>query len=212
MPGSIKFAATALVACPALAVPLGGNQSYAYGINGRREVAGRSWPAGSQTAYAHLYRNGRMTEGNALIDPAGGWELLEARGIDESGPIAGRGRFDGRALACRLDPVPTATPPPLASAEPPPTPNPAHWLCLVSDVSPSPEPPGEKKTAIELCRTRLLRSPPGGVIVSWEGSKNSDLEVAFRWRQFYGNWPSAPPLQCSWRAGRGRKPLPSKAM
>ena len=122
---------------------LGGNQSYAYGINGRGEAAGRSWLAGSQTRYAHLWWNGRMTEGNALIDPAGGWELLEARGIHESGPIAGRERFDGRAPACRLDPVPTATPPMLASAEPPRAPNPEPGTLVL---------PG-----IGLCRRRRSR-------------------------------------------------------
>jgi probable HAF family extracellular repeat protein len=103
---------------------LGGNQSYAYGINGRGEVVGHSWLVDSQTTHAYLYRDGRMTDLNALIDPAGGWELLEAYGINESGQIAGRGRFDGQTLAYRLDPVPTATPPMLASAELPPTPNP----------------------------------------------------------------------------------------
>ena len=90
---------------------LGGNQSYAYGINGGGGVVGHSLLAGSQTTHACLYRNGRMTDLNALIDPAGGWELLEAYGINESGQIAGRAWFDGRALACRLDPAPTATPP-----------------------------------------------------------------------------------------------------
>jgi probable HAF family extracellular repeat protein len=104
---------------------LGGAQSYAYGINNAGEVVGQSWLTGSPTTHAFLYRSGRMTDLNTLIDPAGGWELVEAYGVNDSGQIVGLGLLGGRTLAYRLDPV-------LASGQqaslltdgPPPTPNP----------------------------------------------------------------------------------------
>ena len=84
---------------------LGGMQSYAYGINTSGAVVGHSWLAGSNVTHAYVYRNGWMTDLNTLIDPASGWELLEAYGINDSGQIAGMGLYNGQALAYRLDPA-----------------------------------------------------------------------------------------------------------
>ena len=42
---------------------------------------------------------------NTLIDPASGWVLLEATGINNSGQICGNGFFNGHYLPFRLDPV-----------------------------------------------------------------------------------------------------------
>jgi probable HAF family extracellular repeat protein len=104
---------------------LGGPHSYAYGINGAGDVVGHSWLAGSLATHAFLYRDGRMTDLNTLIDPACGWELLEAYGINDSGQIVGLGLVGGRTLAYRLDPILTAPLPtsPL-SGDPPLTHNP----------------------------------------------------------------------------------------
>ena len=50
--------------------------------------------------------SGAMVDLNTLIDPASGWELLEAHGINDSGQIAGHGMIGGQTHAFLLTPTP----------------------------------------------------------------------------------------------------------
>jgi probable HAF family extracellular repeat protein len=55
----------------------------------------------------YLYSNGTMTDLNTLIDPASGWTLSTANGINDSGWIVGSGRNSvGQVHAFLLTPVP----------------------------------------------------------------------------------------------------------
>jgi hypothetical protein len=54
-----------------------------------------------------LYTKARgMVDLNDLIDPALGWELLQALGINDLGQIVGHGRINGQTHAFLLTPVP----------------------------------------------------------------------------------------------------------
>jgi hypothetical protein len=44
---------------------------------------------------------------NVLVDPAAGWTLEAAYGINDAGQIVGWGWYGGRQSAFRLDPVPS---------------------------------------------------------------------------------------------------------
>jgi probable HAF family extracellular repeat protein len=75
---------------------LGGEQTSAGGINARGQIVGRSSiDPGNTVPHAFLYSNGQMTDLNTLIDPALGWTLGAARGINDSGQIAGQGYHSG---------------------------------------------------------------------------------------------------------------------
>ena len=82
---------------------LGGNYSEGFAINDLGHVVGESTTA-SGAHHAFLYANGRMVDLNSLIDPASGWVLVSARGVNFSGQIAGYGTFQGRTRAFRLSP------------------------------------------------------------------------------------------------------------
>lgn len=82
-----------------------GGDSFGYGINNAGEVVGRS-EINSQRSAAFLYSNGVMTDLNTLIDPASGWILGEARGINDAGQIVGFGLASGGVHAFLLTPVP----------------------------------------------------------------------------------------------------------
>ncbi len=47
-----------------------------------------------------------MQDLNDLIDPASGWTLRVATGINDSGQIVGVGAIGGHEHAFRLDPIP----------------------------------------------------------------------------------------------------------
>ena len=74
---------------------LGGRQSFAYDINSARQIVGYSDTVGDLETAAYLWQAGVMTDLNSLIDPAAGWTLYQASGINDSGQIA--------AYGCRLE-------------------------------------------------------------------------------------------------------------
>lgn len=79
------------------------------GINERGTFAGTSWTLGNTIGYIGL--NGTLVDLNTLVDPALGWEITEAMGINDSGQVVGIGCRDYICGAVRLD---------LASAVPEP--------------------------------------------------------------------------------------------
>lgn len=79
---------------------LGGptNNSYAKAINNRAWIVGSAdMPSGTNQAF--LWRNGVLTNLNDLIDPASGWVLTDATGINEHNEIVGTGLFQGQPRA-----------------------------------------------------------------------------------------------------------------
>jgi probable HAF family extracellular repeat protein len=73
---------------------LGGDTSYAYGINNQGMIVGSAETTGG-TFRAFLYYNDAMTNLNNFIDPASGWILEEAWAISDTGFIVGLGRYNG---------------------------------------------------------------------------------------------------------------------
>jgi probable HAF family extracellular repeat protein len=74
-------------------------------INGKGQVVGGAQTETGQGG-AFLYTEARgMLDLNTRIDPALGWELLEAHGINDGGQIAGDGYHHGKLRAFRLTPV-----------------------------------------------------------------------------------------------------------
>jgi probable HAF family extracellular repeat protein len=82
---------------------LGGTESRGFAINDAGHVVGESRTA-SGAIHAFLYANEHMVDLNTMIDPASGWVLVSARGVNNSGQIAGYGTFEGRTRAFRLSP------------------------------------------------------------------------------------------------------------
>ncbi|NML60392.1 PEP-CTERM sorting domain-containing protein [Massilia sp. RP-1-19] len=85
---------------------LGGGRSFGYGINGLGQVVGSSGLEGDLDMHAFIYSAGALTDLNALIDPASGWVLHEARGINDLGQIAAFGCMGENCQAVLLDLVP----------------------------------------------------------------------------------------------------------
>ncbi len=89
---------------------LGGSYSAAFGINTKGQVVGWSDWSGtvfSSDIHAFLYDNGTMTDLNDLIDPASGWKLYGAGGINDAGQIVGWGyNSSGQQEAFLLTPTP----------------------------------------------------------------------------------------------------------
>ncbi|MEO6759647.1 MAG: hypothetical protein ABIO24_09355 [Saprospiraceae bacterium] len=109
---------------------LGGVNSYAYAINAAGQVAGYSdLPGGAGTA-AFLYDSGVLYDLNSLITPGSQWQLLAAYGMNDSGQIVGRGRFNGQEQAFLLSPsLPITVPYSLAANAETSTPEPASlWM------------------------------------------------------------------------------------
>ncbi len=83
------------------------------------QVVGFSSPSGgSQRAF--LWENGTKFDLNDLLSENSGWELTEARGINDRGYIIGSGIFNGQNRAFLLTPVgsyepPTSVPEPVSS-------------------------------------------------------------------------------------------------
>lgn len=80
-------------------------------VNNHGQVVGYAWyPVDSsqpfRRAFIYDYRTGVMTDLNTLIDPASGWHLLSAGGINDAGQIVGTGHFDGETHAFLLSPNP----------------------------------------------------------------------------------------------------------
>jgi probable HAF family extracellular repeat protein len=84
---------------------LGGNGSLAFAINTLGQVVGKAQTIGDTDDHAFLWQNGVMTDLNTLVPPGSGWVLLEARAINDSGQIVGRGWFNNQARAFLLTPL-----------------------------------------------------------------------------------------------------------
>lgn len=91
-------------------VPLTGFER-ALAINGQGDIVGYGPGAGGTRAL--LYRAGEVVDLNALIDPASGWVLRKATGINDAGQIVGEGERDGAIRGFLLIPAVAsdATPP-----------------------------------------------------------------------------------------------------
>lgn len=76
-------------------------QSIGTGINNRGHVVGSSAHLGP-----FIYRGRKMESLNALIDPAGGYTIVEAQSINDKGQIVGYANQEGATFgfAVRLDP------------------------------------------------------------------------------------------------------------
>jgi probable HAF family extracellular repeat protein len=84
---------------------LGGTHSLAYGINAADQVVGASFTAGNLGVHAFLYTDALgMIDLNARIDPALGWTLVRATGINRRGQIVGLGLHQGQRRPFRLTP------------------------------------------------------------------------------------------------------------
>jgi probable HAF family extracellular repeat protein len=85
---------------------LGGTTSAGYGINDLGSVVGQSQTAAGGFNHAFFYDSaGGMIDLNTQIDPLLGWELLEARDINNAGQITGLGIIGGQRHAFLLTPV-----------------------------------------------------------------------------------------------------------
>lgn len=94
---------------------LGGNSSEGYGINTSGLVIGYSQIPGNKVEHAFLWSSSNgMVDLNFLIDPAAGWELKLARGINDAGQITGYGQINGEDHAYLLSPISVPEPATLA--------------------------------------------------------------------------------------------------
>ena len=84
---------------------LGGRRSFAYDINNAGQVVGNSNDPDDFDFFAYIYDAGRMTNLNSLIDPASGWILYAATGINDSAQIAAYGCRSGECGGVLLDPA-----------------------------------------------------------------------------------------------------------
>jgi probable HAF family extracellular repeat protein len=83
---------------------LGGTMSGAYDVNNRGQVVGYAG-LGDGTNAAFLWYAGALLNLNALIDPLAGWQLNEARAINDGGQIVGTGTYQGQRHAFLLNPM-----------------------------------------------------------------------------------------------------------
>ena len=86
---------------------LGGTVCEGQGINASGQAVGFSEiTLGQVTRHAWLYSGGTMHDLNSLIDPTSGWELQNARAINDSGQITGSGLINGEVHGFLLTPIP----------------------------------------------------------------------------------------------------------
>jgi probable HAF family extracellular repeat protein len=86
---------------------LGWYSSSALAINNKGQVVGKANNGNPYNDHAVLYSGGVMQDLNNLIDPASGWTLTSATGINDNGWICGTGRNpSGNTRAFLLTPVP----------------------------------------------------------------------------------------------------------
>jgi probable HAF family extracellular repeat protein len=78
---------------------LGGTNSLAFGVNDALQVVGASLTASNATTHAFLWQNGSMLDLNQFLPFNSSWELVEARGINESGQIVGWGQINDQERA-----------------------------------------------------------------------------------------------------------------
>jgi probable HAF family extracellular repeat protein len=80
---------------------LGGVMSQATAVSGNSTVVGMSQTAGG-VWHACMWQGGTLTDLNDLIDPASGWVLDMAYGVNDHGVIVGDGHLNGAVRAFRL--------------------------------------------------------------------------------------------------------------
>ena len=80
---------------------LGGAWSMAWAVNTSGDIVGQS-PNASGTPHAFLWKGGVMQDLNDLVDPASGWALAVAYGINDAGVIVGDGYLNGATRGFRL--------------------------------------------------------------------------------------------------------------
>ena len=83
---------------------LGGSFSIARDINNRGEVVGGSLTEGDDSYHGFVYRNNRLFDLNAMLDPGTGWELIQAFAINNRGEILGVGAREGQDRIVLLRP------------------------------------------------------------------------------------------------------------
>jgi probable HAF family extracellular repeat protein len=89
-----------------------GTTSGAASLNDRGDVVGYFYSTG-QPSRAFLYTDSDgMVDLNARIDPASGWVLSAAFGINAAGEIVGQGLYQNHQRAFKLTPIPPDTTPP----------------------------------------------------------------------------------------------------
>jgi probable HAF family extracellular repeat protein len=86
---------------------LGGNYAYANGINNKDQVVGGSFTDSSDSIYHAFSSDGTtMTDLNTLItSQAAGWELNEAKDVNDAGAIVGVGKLLGAKHTFLLRPL-----------------------------------------------------------------------------------------------------------
>jgi probable HAF family extracellular repeat protein len=82
---------------------LGGTSSYGYDVNLTGNAVGYSYDAQGRSR-AFVWRDGQLFDLNLLIDPASGWSLEAAYGINDRGQIVGAGTYNGARTAFLLNP------------------------------------------------------------------------------------------------------------
>ena len=103
---------------------LAGGSGMACCVNGKGQVVGwcttetseeyarLGFPYEDQPKRAFLFSDGKMDDLNAMIDPASGWRLHRAAGINDAGQIVGSGEDQAwQPHAFLLTPVPRRSPP-----------------------------------------------------------------------------------------------------
>ena len=114
----------------------GGTTSAAYDVNGSGHAVGYATDADGQSR-AFVWRDGVLYDLNSLIDPASGWTLEAAYGVNDRGQIVGAGMYNGRSTAFALDPMlsmAAALQPELLSENLHGLPEPATWLMLLVGI------------------------------------------------------------------------------
>jgi probable HAF family extracellular repeat protein len=84
---------------------LGLDWSWANDINNSGQIVGASYGTGFASSHAFVYSDGVMRDLNSFLPTGSGWELLEARGINNSGQIVGYGKLDGKYHAFLMTPT-----------------------------------------------------------------------------------------------------------
>ena len=84
----------------------GDGESLAYGINNHKHVVGAEGYMIGLPGRAYLWKGDERIDLNDTIPPDSGWELREARAINDQGQICGSGLIDGNLHAFLMTPVP----------------------------------------------------------------------------------------------------------